>query len=68
MKRILTESINKLTGDTSHLKGDYSRLRGNCSGLRGDCTGLYGDLDAAKLTAEERNAGVDIRSLIVTGE
>ena len=61
MKRILTESINKLTGDTSHLKGDYSRLRG-------DCTDLYGDLDAAKLTAGERNAGVDIRSLIATGE
>ena len=61
MKRILTESTNTLTGNRSGLTGDYSRLYGDCSGLRGN-------LEAAELTAEERTAGVDIRSLIVTGE
>ena len=68
MKRILTSFIDKLSGDTSKLTGDYSGLYGDCTGLRGDCTGLRGDLDAAEITTEERTAGVDIRSLIATGE
>jgi len=34
-------------------------------GLSGNCSGLYGDLDACEITATEREAGVDIRDLIM---
>ena len=55
----------ELRGNCSGLSGDCTGLSGNCSGLRGDCTGLSGDLDAAQLTEAERQAGVDIFTLVV---
>jgi hypothetical protein len=39
-------------------------LTGDCTGLTGDCTGLEGDLDAAQLTPEDRQKGVEIEELI----
>jgi len=57
-----------LEGDCTKLVGDCSGLIGDCTGLRGDCTGLRGNLNEADLTPNDRQKGVDIKSLIKTTE
>lgn len=49
---------------SARIRGDVSSLSGDVSGLRGDASGLMGDIDDCSLTADEREAGVDISSLI----
>ncbi len=53
-----------LRGDVSGLSGDVSGLSGDASGLSGDVSGLRGDVDDCGLTDEEREAGIDISTLI----
>ena len=57
MKKLLTKTNLILTGDTS-------QLYGYVTGLRGDVTGLCGYVDRCELTDAEREAGVDIASLV----
>ena len=60
----MSGDCTRLYGDCTRLSGDCTGLYGNCTGLYGDCTRLYGDLDAAELTDEERQNGVNIKLFI----
>ena len=40
-------------------------LKGDVSGLTGNVSGLRGDVDACKITTEERNLGLEIKTLIL---
>jgi hypothetical protein len=54
-----------LWGDVHpELRGDVSGLRGEVTGLWGDATGLWGNLDACGITDAEREAGVDVATLV----
>jgi len=46
------------------IDGKNESITGDCSGLTGDCTGLTGDLDGCGVTEDQRNSGVDIRTLV----
>jgi len=61
----LTGNVSGLTGDVSGLTGNVSGLTGNVSGLTGDVSDLRGDVDACKITTEERNLGLEIKTLIL---
>ena len=39
-------------------------LSGDVDGLRGDVSGLSGDVDKCEITEDERNAGLDVESLV----
>ena len=68
MKRALTRN----TAKTWHWKGSVrvegspTGMRGNLGGVRGDLTGVSGDLDDCKITAADRERGIDIEDLIRT--
>lgn len=51
-------------GKPGELTGDTSKLRGDVSGISGDVSGLTGDLADCKLTAADREKGVDISELV----
>jgi len=53
-----------MTGDCSGLYGNCSALSGNCTGVMGDCTDVWGNLDICDLSNEEREEGVNIKSLL----
>ena len=61
----LTGNVSGLRGDVSGLTGNVSGLTGNVSGLTGDVSDLRGDVDACKITTEERNLGLEIKTLIL---
>jgi len=70
MKPMLTKTSNVRgpRGDMSGVKGDVTDLSGNATGLRGDVTDIRGDVDKCGLTENDRMNGVDISTLITTGE
>lgn len=45
-------------------KGDWSGMVGDCTGIFGDATNLKGNLDLCDISAQERQAGVDIKTLV----
>ena len=48
------------------LRGYVSEhLQGDITGLYGDCTNVHGNIDNCNLTQEEREAGVDITTLVL---
>lgn len=46
------------------MEGPHPELLGNVTDLRGNVTGLRGDLDACGITDAEREAGVDVATLV----
>jgi len=56
--------LTDVRGDLSAVRGDLSDVRGNLTGVWGDLSNVRGDVDAAELTAEEREAGVSVDVLI----
>ena len=61
----LRGNVTDLSGDVSGLSGDVSGLRGCVSGLRGNVTGLRGNVDDCELSKAERDAGIDVNTLIL---
>jgi hypothetical protein len=59
MKKELTKIQNNL-----YYYKDGAKIEGKNEGLSGDCTNLSGDLDDCKITAEEREKGIDISELV----
>jgi hypothetical protein len=39
-------------------------IRGNVNGISGNVTGIWGDVDDCEITDEEREKGVDVKSLV----
>lgn len=48
----------------ANAKGDWSGMVGDCTGIFGDATNLKGNLDLCDISAQERQAGVDIKTLV----
>ena len=59
----LSGNCSGLYGNCSRLYGDCSCLSGNCSGLSGNCSCLSGDFDECEISDEEREKGIEIKSL-----
>ena len=67
MKAALVRIASHLTGDTSNLSGDVTGLSGYVSGLSGNVSGLRGNVRECDLTDADREAGVDVSTLVKGG-
>jgi hypothetical protein len=66
LRPVITGIIHAgLSGYVSGLSGDVTGLRGYVTGLSGDVTDLRGDVDDCDISDAERNAGVDIATLVL---
>jgi len=61
----LSGDVFGLSGNVTGLRGDVSGLGGDVSGLSGNVTGLHGDVDLCDISQADREAGVDIKTLIL---
>ena len=61
----LSGYVSDLQGYVSGLQGDVTFLWGDASGLWGDASGLRGDVDDCDISQAERDARIDVKSLIL---
>ena len=64
LKKIGIENHSGISGDLSGIGGDLSGIRGDLSGIWGDVSGIRGNVDDCKITATERETGINIDDLI----
>jgi len=63
----LRGDVSGIRGDIScYLFGDVTGLSGDVTGLTGWATGLTGNLDDCKLTAKNRQVGIDVSDITKT--
>ena len=61
----LSGYVSGLRGDVTGLSGYVTSLSGYVTGLSGDVSGLRGDVDLCDISQADREAGIDIETLVL---
>jgi len=61
----LIGDVSCLRGDVTGLSGYVTSLSGYVTGLSGDVSGLRGDVDLCDISQADREAGIDIETLVL---